>query len=157
MGQTALTIVHYVWLHINLSAPYLIRNTDHPETNMGAESIAKRCLKILEQLGIDTAVYKSHSLRGATATHLAQSVVPLHWIQGRGGWSSLETLQKHYNSLHQKQNWEALLTSGGAPSGGNRGRCNTKLSCSLCDAFLSGAEERRRKPGKRTQSNKTGW
>ena len=95
MGQTALAIFHYVWLHINVPAPYLIRNTDHPETNMGAERIAKRCLKILGQLGIDTAVYKSHSLRGATATHLAQSGVPLHWIQGKGGWSSLEILQKH--------------------------------------------------------------
>ena len=94
MGQTAITVIHYTWLHINVPGTFLIINTVHPEKNMGSERIAKRCLNIMKKLGIDTEVYKSHSLRGATATQLAQSGVPIPWIQGRGGWTSMDTLQK---------------------------------------------------------------
>ena len=102
-GATAFTIINYVWRHMDKPAPYLIRRVDKPEICMGAERIAKRCLNIMTDLQIYTNAFKSHSLRGAKATYLAQAGVPLPWIQGRGGWSSLETLQKHYNTLHQNQ------------------------------------------------------
>ena len=80
---------------------------------MGSGRIAQRCLNIMSQVGIDTEIFKAHSLRGATATQLAQQGVPLPWIQGSGGWTSMETLQKHYNALHQAQNWQELLSQEG--------------------------------------------
>ena len=85
MGQTAITVIHYTWLHINVPGTFLIRSTDHPHKDMGSERIAKRCLNIMKKLGIDTEVYKSHSLKRDTATQLAKSGVTLPWIQGRGG------------------------------------------------------------------------
>ena len=76
--------------------PHTLLDQEHrsPREKHGSRTHSEALLKILGQLGIYTAVYKSQSRRGATATHLAQSRVPLHWIQGRGGWSSFETLQK---------------------------------------------------------------
>ncbi len=98
MGQTAITVIHYTWLHINVPGAFLIRNTDQPERPMGSERIAKRCLNIMKQLGIDTEVYKSHSLRGATATQLAKSGIRLPWIQGRGAgptWTPCKNITTH--------------------------------------------------------------
>jgi integrase len=95
MGTTALTLVEYTWHHRDSPAPYLIRHQDHQALCMGPERIAKRCMNIMRHMGIDTTMFKSHALRGATATHLAKKGVPLPWIQARGGWSSMETLREH--------------------------------------------------------------
>ena len=112
--DTARTLVRYVWEHRAHPAPFLTRYVREPAQCLGSERIAKRCLGVLKAIGVDVAVFKSHSLRGATATHLATRGVPLPWFQGRGGWSSLGTLQQHYNRLHQMQNWQEFLagTSG---------------------------------------------
>ena len=34
----------------------------------------------------------------------------------QGGWQSPETLQKHYNALHQGQDWAKILTTGASSS-----------------------------------------
>ena len=93
-GTTATTLLHYIWLHLKNPAPFLLRHSDNPHKCLGSERISKRCLNILTNLDIDTQIFKSHSIRGATATQLAKQGVPLPWIQNRGGWQSPETLQK---------------------------------------------------------------
>ena len=116
-GDTARNLVQYTWQHLAHPAVFLFRHLRDPALCLGSERIAKRCLMVLEMLGVDVNVFKSHSLRGSTATHLATKGVPLPWIQGRGGWSSTATLQQHYDRLHQQQNWQDILTgTSGEPA-----------------------------------------
>ena len=63
----------------------------------------------MTQLGIPTEAFKAHSLRDATATHLMLNGMEPQWVQSRGGWQSLETMQMYYNRIHQQQDWEAAL------------------------------------------------
>jgi hypothetical protein len=66
-------------------------------------------LVLMEEQGIETRVFKAHSLRGATATHLLKKGVPHSLVQARGAWSSSQTLDLYYNRLHQAHDWESLL------------------------------------------------
>ena len=63
----------------------------------------------MEQVRIKIDLFKAHSLRGATATHMLQKNVPQEWVQARGHWSSSVTLDQYYNHLHQTKEWEALI------------------------------------------------
>jgi hypothetical protein len=98
-------------------APFLLRYTNDGRFCMGAERIAKRLLAIMAQHGIDTEVFKAHSLRGATATHLMRVGVPRHEVRARGGWSSSQTLDTYYLRLHQEANWERRLQGEIAQAG----------------------------------------
>ena len=142
LGITATTLLHYIWLHLNNPAPFLLRHTDNPHKCLGSERISKRCLNILTNLDIDTQIFKSHSIRGATATHLAKQGVPLPWIQNRGGWQSPETLQKHYNALHQGQDWAKILTTGASSSNSGETVEQATTSCFSACVTLSSAEPR---------------
>ena len=66
-------------------------------------------LPLMEMAGVDTDVFKAHSLRGATATQLLRKGVPHHLVQSRGAWSNSATLDVYYNRLHQSADWERLL------------------------------------------------
>ena len=126
-GDAARNLVQYAWEHVAHPAPYLSRYEREPARCLGSERIAKRCLLVLKRVGVDINVFKSHSLRGATATHLAAMGVPLPWIQGRGGWSSSVTMQQHYDRLHQQQNWQQMLT--GAPALGETAQERHSADC----------------------------
>ena len=71
--------------------------------------MAKRLLELMRNVGVDTDVFKSHSLCGATATHLLKEGVPHHLVQSRGAWTNSATLDTYYNRLHQTKDWERLL------------------------------------------------
>ena len=68
----------------------------------------------MQKAGVDTSIFKAHSLRGATATHLMAAGTPQHLVQARGHWSSTATLDIYYNRLHQQTDWEAHLLGGHA-------------------------------------------
>ena len=63
----------------------------------------------MQKAGIQTDIFKAHSLRGATATHLLRQGVSMDLIQGRGQWASKQTLDQYYARLHQHQEWQHLL------------------------------------------------
>ena len=50
----------------------------------------------MQQAGIDTAVYKAHSNRGASASKLAKDDTPLHEILTRGCWSQESSFKQFY-------------------------------------------------------------
>ena len=89
--------------------PLVIRHTGEPALCLGSERIAKRLMHIMEEVGIDTSIFKAHSLRGATATHLLKKGVSQDLVQGRGHWASRITLDQYYSRLHQHKNWQAFL------------------------------------------------
>lgn len=108
-GMTLCNLVDYLHRHLDFPALNLIRYLKEPSRCLGAERIAKRVLERMAELGVDTAAFKAHSLRGAAATRFLGQGVPPQWVQARGGWSSEATMQQYYSRLHQDQDWEAAL------------------------------------------------
>ena len=108
-GLTLTAVRTYLYQYLERPAPFLLRYATDGRFCIGAERIAKRLLAIMARHGINTQVFKAHSLRGATATHLMRVGAPRHEVQARGGWSSSQTLDTYYLRLHQEQNWERRL------------------------------------------------
>ena len=108
-SSTRETLLAYVHAHRHHPALFLFRYVKEPHFCLTAERLAKRLLVLMEAEGIETRVFKAHSLRGATATHLLKQGVPHSLVQARGAWSSSQTLDLYYNRLHQAHDWEALL------------------------------------------------
>ena len=99
----------YMHAHLSHPAPFLLRHLGEPALCLGSERIAKRLMFLMKEVGIDTSIFKPHSLRGATATHLLKGGVSQDLIQGRGHWASRITLDQYYSRLHQHKNWQELL------------------------------------------------
>ena len=91
------SLCKYMVQHVQSPTPHLLRYLDRPNQCLGSERIAKRFLGILTQHGVDTTVFKAYSLRGAVATFLLQSGVPKDWVQWRGGWRDVPTMNEYYN------------------------------------------------------------
>ena len=113
-GVTAHLVAEYLYRVANFPATTMFRHTKALDHTLSSERIAKRQLAVLESLGVDTNIFKSHSLRGATATHMLRRGCPQGLVQSRGGWSSPVTLDKYYARLHQHVDWETMLASGEA-------------------------------------------
>ena len=63
----------------------------------------------MKEAGINVEVFKSHSLRVATATHLLKAGCKKTWVKARGGCSSMATLDMYYDRLHQHQDWASMI------------------------------------------------
>ena len=100
------SLCKYMVQHVQSPAPRLLRYLDQPNQCLGSERVAKRFLGVMNQHGVDTTIFKAHSLRGAVATYLLQSGVPKDWVQCRGGWRDVSTMNEYYNRCHLTQNWE---------------------------------------------------
>ena len=108
-GSTLKNLLEYVHIHREHPALFLFRYANNPSFCLSSERLAKRLLLLMDGKGINTRVFKAHSLRGATATHLLRQGVPHSLVQARGAWSSSKILDMYYNRLHQANDWEALL------------------------------------------------
>jgi len=78
---------------------------------LGPEYIAKVALKAIAKVGIDTAEWQAHSLRGAAATHFMAKSGPDAVAQARGGWASAVSMATHHARQHQVIPWERLASS----------------------------------------------
>ncbi len=147
-GATLQSLLVYLEKHLDHPNTTLIRYLNSPAKCMGSERIAKRVKETMTRLGIPTDAFKSHSLRGATATHLMLNGMQPQWVQSRGGWQSPETMQVYYNRLHQQQDWEKAL----------QGKTDALKHCFNCvvPALTSPqteADEGRRRGGRKARHN----
>ena len=108
-GQTLTTIIDYLFLHRHNPGLTMLRHQKTPHLTFTSQRIAKLTLEAMKKVGINTDHYKSHSLRGATATHLLKEGVPHALVQARGHWQTTATLDKYYARLHQIKDWTALI------------------------------------------------
>ena len=113
---------------------------------MGAQRIAKRTLEVMGRAGIDTKIFKAHSLRGATATAMIEKRVPKDHVQARGGWRSSATLDEYYARLHQGVPWEVVLLG----ENGKGGMSNSAPPVSTTPQ--TGDDEGNRRGGSRTKA-----
>ena len=122
-GATLNTLINYMFLHVDHPAPFMIRYTHNKHMCMGAERIAKRTLQIMQKAGVEIEIYKAHSLRGATATHMLQAGTPQTLVMARGGgprhkrWTCITTgciskligRTKSWGNMQEKSILQTLL------------------------------------------------
>ena len=96
---------------VQFEVPCLVffRHLDDFRLGLSAERIAKETLLCMEKHNIDVSLFKSHSLRGASATAMLAAGVPQNVTRQRGGWVDHRAFEKHYARLHQVVDWEACL------------------------------------------------
>ena len=76
---------------------------------LGAEAVAKVVLKLMAACGIDTTLFKPHSV---SATALIAAGIDQTLTTQRGGWSDSRAFDVHYAQLHQLVAWDSCLPSG---------------------------------------------
>lgn len=60
-------------------------------------TIANLVLKVLEHVGIDTKIYKSHSLRMSSATAMIDAGMPIESVMKIGNWETTNVFLKFYH------------------------------------------------------------
>ena len=115
-------------------APFLIRYQKDFRRCLGSEAVAKAALKVMESCGIDTTVFKAHSVRGAAATAFLASGIDQALTRQRGGWSDTKAFEAHYARLHQLIRWDdcfsaepVRLTAPQPPFQGPGGVCSPSV------------------------------
>ena len=137
--KTLTTTIDYLHLHKDTPAPNLFRHQGDTYKCLTSERIAKLTLQEMTKAGINTDHFKSHSMRGATATHFLIQGLPHALVQARGHWKNPQTMEQFYARLHQSQDWTALL-QGKSDTTGNQ---QTLLAClSKSPPTISTKEER---------------
>ena len=90
---------------LKLPAAYIHRTKDHPALHLvrymnnislstGPERVAKLAMNVMEQCGVNTSVFKGHSVPGAAEIHLLRLGVPTALGQAHGFWSSAQRLDE---------------------------------------------------------------
>ena len=99
-GLTRDLVLEYLYRPQDTPAPHMFRNQNNPALCIGAQRIAKHCLIAMDGVGINTRIFKAHSIRGATATFLLSLGVEKSLVKSRGNWSSEECMDRYYSRLH---------------------------------------------------------
>ena len=108
-GLTRDLVLECIYRHRGTPAPYMFRNRNNPALCIGAQRIAKYCLIAMDGVGINTRIFKAHSIRGATATFLLSLGIEKSLVKSRGNWSSEECMDWYYSRLHNLIPWDKVL------------------------------------------------
>ena len=114
-GRPLQLFVVYLARVSGVPAPFLLRYHNDLHRCLGAEAVAKVVLKLMTDCGIDTNLFKAHSVRGASATALLAAGVDQTLTRQRGGWTDSRAFDVHYARLHQLIAWDACLQDGLPP------------------------------------------
>ena len=68
-----------------------------PYKAVSKASISRWLREVMTRSGIDTDVFKAHSVRAAATSRAKQSMVPIDHILARAGWSSTCTFARYYD------------------------------------------------------------
>ena len=86
-----------------------------PFKNLSAQRIAKVVKETMQQAGIDTELWKAHSLRGSSASKAAAQGAKVDELFKLARWSSYQTFQKFYFRSQRLLNMADLLFSNPSP------------------------------------------
>ena len=67
----------------------------------GTSAVARWIRSILKDAGVDTSIFKTHSVREAATSAAANAFVPLQEILNMADWSNSSTFQRFYYRLHK--------------------------------------------------------
>ena len=78
------------------SNQHLFITTTPPYGNASSITIARWIKQTINTAGIDTSLFKAHSVRGASTSKLAALHIPVHEIMKKASWKSESTFRKFY-------------------------------------------------------------
>ena len=89
------------YLHSTGATPalHMIRHINNFALYTGSDRLGKFCAQFMESCDIDTKIFKSHNICGASATYLLYLGVPKSLIQADGFRSSSQT----YDGYHARR------------------------------------------------------
>lgn len=67
-----------------------------PYSSVSRDTISRWIRTVMARAGIDTSVYKSHSVRAAASSKAKMCSVPVSEIMSAAGWSNVGTFSKFY-------------------------------------------------------------
>mmetsp|Transcript_10044 Transcript_10044/g.17756 ORF Transcript_10044/g.17756 Transcript_10044/m.17756 type:complete len:288 (+) Transcript_10044:295-1158(+) len=108
-GVTRDLVLDYIFRRRHYPATRMFRNQNNPLLCNSSERIAKHYLIAMEAVGINTIIFKAHSIRGAVTTFLLSSGVDRSLVQAHGQWSSAECMNRYYSCLHNHIPWDQVL------------------------------------------------
>ena len=76
-----------------------------PHNPITAPTLSRWLRMVLKNAGIDTDIFKAHSVRGASTTAAVNSNVPLDDVMKMADWSRVSTFQKFYYKPIFKANY----------------------------------------------------
>eukprot|EP01126_Amoeba_proteus_P028922 TRINITY_DN2849_c0_g1_i3.p1 TRINITY_DN2849_c0_g1~~TRINITY_DN2849_c0_g1_i3.p1 ORF type:complete len:349 (+),score=44.76 TRINITY_DN2849_c0_g1_i3:969-2015(+) len=93
------------------NCPYLFTSVvrGEEEKPLKVDTIKSICRDFLRGAGIDTNVYKAHSIRHATATSLIKKGTPIDEVMRMGRWKMYTTLLKHYLKVDRNSDAKSIL------------------------------------------------
>ena len=110
-GRPLSLFLVYLMKVSDIPAPFLLRFEKDFSRCLGSEAIAKVALHIMQECGIDTNLFKAHSMRGAAATAFMAAGIDQCLTRQRGGWSDTTAFEAHYARLHQIVPWDDCLST----------------------------------------------
>lgn len=82
-----------------------------PYKSVSRDTITRWVREVLNQAGIDTSIYSSHSTRSASASAAHRAALPLDDILATAGWSSAHCFAKFYNKPIIKASYAKAVLS----------------------------------------------
>lgn len=70
---------------------------DAKVVSLGSDAIAKNVLETMAAAGVNTSVFKTHSLRGAVVSKAREMGVSLEDVMRQGRWRSVSTVESFYD------------------------------------------------------------
>ena len=69
---------------------------------VGSQRISKIMLKVMQEAGIDTSIYKGGSSRAASSTAALEAGAAVDAVMKRGNWSSMAVFNRFYNRAQRR-------------------------------------------------------
>eukprot|EP01126_Amoeba_proteus_P046415 TRINITY_DN5249_c0_g2_i7.p1 TRINITY_DN5249_c0_g2~~TRINITY_DN5249_c0_g2_i7.p1 ORF type:complete len:169 (+),score=25.31 TRINITY_DN5249_c0_g2_i7:233-739(+) len=109
------------------------RSTGRRDTSLTRDRVRTVCVEHMERAGINTEVYKAHSIRHAAASALVKANIPLDVILKLGRWKTLSTFVKYYLRTDTVVNVAKVLQNGTTVTEGP-GTTNTDMALLIKEA-----------------------
>ena len=74
----------------------LFISTVKPHGRVARDTITRWFRCVMEKAGVDTSVFKPHSVRAASTNAAVRAKIPLHTILETAGWTQDNTFRKYY-------------------------------------------------------------
>lgn len=87
-------------------------DVNYPYKPLTSQRIAKIVLEVMKLAGINTSIYKTHSIRSATASKAIESGLSVDEVMKKGRWKSRGVFQRFYDRANLKQNFSKTVLSG---------------------------------------------
>ena len=81
---------------VSNAGDWLLCSFKPPYNKVGTQTIARWIKCTMQNAGIDVSIFKAHSTRGSSASHLAKMGTPLSEILDKGNWSHESTFKHFY-------------------------------------------------------------